>query len=610
MRTSLRTLVRVMVIGGAGFAALPAVAQLKVGTNPTTINKSAVLELESKKQGLLLPRLDDFTQINNLGVTIPDGMIVYKLSAADGVAGLYIRKGGNWVLMNSADDGWGRNGNAAQAGEFIGTTNPIPFSIRANNIEGIVVDNGYTFLKKLDQITTGLDVLIVDPTTGKVSSRTIAESAFANAINKLNGLTDTDQKLTTAAATSATPDDYKFTTSGTDTHVLTIATQDGTAGVGLLTKDDYNSFKLATQLAIGAFDGVTSNPDGLSIVATPGNAPKLVLHAADATNPGAVSTSAQTFEGAKTFIKTIAGNEDLTIAKKGTFGTGLTVTSGGFDVTGTSVVDGSLTVTGTNGNLSVAGTTTVSGATVLSSTLDVSGNATLAQDLHVIGHTVLDQGLTLTNIADGTTENTVLLRDATGNVVKRTLSSTAFTDLTFASDHAGTDLAVAEDANSKVTISIPIAAPTTTGGLVSNTNQSFAGAKKFGNEVSIQKNVSIGDTTNAANSTLQVTGSVSMSIVKVENQATYNVAATDNTLLVKSSAASRLNLPAANTCTGRVYTIKKIPNGTDDSIISNEVVIAANGTDTIEGGSTLTIYNDWTFYTIQSDGSAWYVIKK
>ncbi|HWV64806.1 hypothetical protein, partial [Chitinophaga sp.] len=345
-------------------------------------------------------------------------------------------------------------------------------------------------------------------------------------------------------------------------------------------------------------------------------APKLILHAADATHPGAVSTGAQSFDGLKTFLQSVTGNEDLSILKKGQFGTGLTVLANGATITGNSTITGNLTLPGTASNLSVggnstlAGTLAVTGATQLASTLGVTGKATLDNDLQVKGNTQLDNNVVLTNIADGTTQDVVLLRDATsGNVVKRKLSATAFKDLTFKSDHAGLDLAVAQVAD-EVTVSIPVASPATTGGLVSNAAQSFAGAKKFGDEVSIRKNVHIGDTSNTGNSTLQVSGSVSMSITTV-TAATYTVAATDNTILVSTGTACSVVLPDATTCTGRIYTVKKIPaaSAPDDTQINNDVQITSAG-GTLEGGAKLTIYNDWTFYTIQSNGTNWYVIKK
>jgi hypothetical protein len=621
MRKSLRIVVRVMLVGGVGMIASQANAQLKVGKNPTTIEKSAILDLDADKQGLLLPRLTDTVGIT--GLTPPDGMVIYLKKA--GEEGFYVRNHGYWQRMANAGDvanTWGLRGNPGTAGDFIGTTTNVPFSLKANNVESFVIDNGYAFLKKLDLVTSGVEVLLIDPVSGKINKRTISETAFTTAINKINGLTAADQKLTTAAPV-ATPNDYVFSTTGTDTHVLTIATQKGLTGAGevtagLLSLADYKRFDKATlAMIIGAFDATPVN-DGLTIDNTnPAVAPKLILHAADATHPGAVSTGAQSFDGLKTFLQSVTGNEDLTILKKGQFGTGLTVLANGATITGNSTITGNLTLPGATSNLAVGGNSTltgtlaVTGATTLASTLGVTGKATLDNDLQVKGNTQLDNNVVLTNIADGTTQDVVLLRDGTsGNVVKRKLSATAFKDLTFKSSHAGLDLAVAQVAD-EVTVSIPVASPATTGGLVSNAAQSFAGAKKFGDEVSIKKNVHIGDTNNIGNSTLQVTGSVSMSITTITAGGTYTVSATDNTILVSANAVSSVVLPDATTCTGRIYTVKKIPaaSAPDDTKIDNDVQITSAG-GTLEGGAKLTIYNDWTFYTVQSNGTNWYVIKK
>lgn len=79
--------------------------QLKLGSNPTQIEKSAVLELASPNQGLLLTRVPDFTKMAS--TTIPDGMIVYYTdnphnSSYNG-AGLYIRKDGVWKKLVAED---------------------------------------------------------------------------------------------------------------------------------------------------------------------------------------------------------------------------------------------------------------------------------------------------------------------------------------------------------------------------------------------------------------------------------------------------------------------------------------------------------------------------
>src|SRR6476469_2704602 len=64
--------------------------QLKIGDNPTSIQKSSILELESSRQGLLLPRLADTAAINLL--TPPDGMIIFLNSDKS----LRLRSNGQW----------------------------------------------------------------------------------------------------------------------------------------------------------------------------------------------------------------------------------------------------------------------------------------------------------------------------------------------------------------------------------------------------------------------------------------------------------------------------------------------------------------------------------
>lgn len=64
--------------------------QLKLGDNPSSQQKSALLELESKSQGLLLPRITDTT--SGPITTAPDGMIIYLTLNNS----LCIRSNGHW----------------------------------------------------------------------------------------------------------------------------------------------------------------------------------------------------------------------------------------------------------------------------------------------------------------------------------------------------------------------------------------------------------------------------------------------------------------------------------------------------------------------------------
>src|SRR5438874_12710482 len=83
-------------------------AQLKIGDNPTSIQKSSILELESSRQGLLLPRLTDTAAINAL--TPPDGMIIYLTSDNS----LRLRSNGSWKKiadLAAATSNWSLTGN-------------------------------------------------------------------------------------------------------------------------------------------------------------------------------------------------------------------------------------------------------------------------------------------------------------------------------------------------------------------------------------------------------------------------------------------------------------------------------------------------------------------
>jgi hypothetical protein len=77
---------------------------------------------------------------------------------------------------------------------------------------------------------------------------------------------------------------------------------------------------------------------------------------------------------------------------------------------------------------------------------------------------------------------------------------------------------------------------------------------------------------------------------------------THYTVLVDStSGAVTVNLPAANANTGRIYNINKI-------VAANTVTIDANGAETINGSTTISLVNQWESVTIQSNGTSWYIL--
>lgn len=547
MNKSLRIGAKLLLAGCLALFSVTVQAQLKVGSNPTNIQKSAVLELESDRQGLLLPRLTDTVAINAITPAPPDGMIIYLALAPN--VGLYVRKGGHWEMMansSSALGNWGLTGNAGTnpTNNYVGTSDAQELSVRANNTEAIRVTTAGNV--QLKQVTVGavgdLEVLVLG-VGGSVMRRTISASAFTGAISSLNGLTGNVQTMVAGSAGN----DFTITSTGT-AHTFDIPTQDGTKTRGLLTSADWTKLNNAQKaIVIGTFS-TTPVAGGLTIDNT-GPLASLVLHAADATNPGAVSVAAQTFAGAKTF-------QDNLVA---------------------------------GANLNVTGTTGLGGATTLGGALTITNALTDA----------------------ATAENDVLIRTASGLVLKKTLNDAAFNgaiqklnsltgpSISLKTGTAGTDVALDSTSVANViTLNVPDASLTARGVINGKPDQAFAGSKQF------RDSVVVGAATRP-NSTFQVEGSVSMSITTVTTN--YTVTATDNTVLVNPAAAVTVTLPNPTGMKGRIYTIKKITTGTDN--IDNTVTITPTGAQ-IEGGTNYTIYNAWTYVTLQTDGTNWYIIKK
>lgn len=116
------------------------------------------------------------------------------------------------------------------------------------------------------------------------------------------------------------------------------------------------------------------------------------------------------------------------------------------------------------------------------------------------------------------------------------------------------------------------------------------------------------DTTNALglrtalpNSTLQVTGSMALSIVSTT--ITLTLDATHYAVLADATAgAITVNLPTAVGITGRVYVVKKI----DAS--ANTVTIDPAGAELIDGAATRVLSTRWESVAFQSNGTSWFII--
>lgn len=92
-----------------------------------------------------------------------------------------------------------------------------------------------------------------------------------------------------------------------------------------------------------------------------------------------------------------------------------------------------------------------------------------------------------------------------------------------------------------------------------------------------------------SNSTFQVKGSISAAIVTTALAITLDE--TQHTVILTANA--NITLPAANTCLGRIYIIKKIANG--NATISNYINTSGANANTISRG----------VFQLQSDGTSW-----
>jgi hypothetical protein len=157
-------------------------AQIKVGDNPTVLNPSAMMEIESVNKGFLLPRLQlaSATQATPLSQHVA-GMIVYNTAAATGLTpGFYYNDGTKWVGISqstatgllSADNGLTNVAGVAKLGGSL--TQPTVLTTTAINtfaINGLSVGD-----------TSQGDFVIIDKVTGVL--KTIPYSVIEEAINK------------------------------------------------------------------------------------------------------------------------------------------------------------------------------------------------------------------------------------------------------------------------------------------------------------------------------------------------------------------------------------------------------------------------------------------
>lgn len=251
-------------------------AQLKIGENPTTINKSAVLELQSQRQGFLLPRLSDTALIN--GYNPPDGMLIYLQSGTGTSRGLYLRKSGQWqrITTDSTNNrSWSLNGNIVSPGDSLGSKNAADVIFIANSVERMRLRSGGAVAFS-DSVYIG-------------NRLTVRDSISSSIIRALDTVYSRSARISDSLYLNPNLIQSSFN------DVLVINPITGAVSKRTL---DTAAFK---GLVVGNFSQA-GNAQGLERKAGATNAPDtLILHAATFTTPGGLSATAQNIGGSKTF---------------------------------------------------------------------------------------------------------------------------------------------------------------------------------------------------------------------------------------------------------------------------------------------------------------------
>lgn len=524
-------------------------AQLKIGDNPATINKASILELESLRQGLLLPRIPD-TLAAPL-TTAPDGMLIFFV----GDRSLRVRRNGVWAKLAElgvvTQNNWSTTGNTGTnpTNNYIGTTDAQGLSIRTAGTEAIRVNTDQSItLKQVPVSGTLVSVLVIDPATGNVSKRSLSTAAFDDAIRSLNGLSRrgiTIRTDTANAALGVTPNDVDSTITVNIPKVNAT-----TQRTGLLTYDDWLSFSSKQRaITIGAF-GTVASPTGLVLDPTTGI---LTLTPADAANPGAISILPQQLKGPKTFLDSLYANAGLSAT--------------GARISGNTIIGGGLTLT-----------TAPTDAATTENTVLIRNTTTGNIEKKALSPSAFEGAITSVNGQKGPAIH--LTTGTAGNNIA--LDSTSVVNT--------------------ITLNVPDAAVAARG-VITTGAQTLAGFKTLRDTLAVGASAVIGTTGTNPNSTLQVSGSVAMNIRSLTSSGALTE--TDYTVLVNTSGgAVTVQLPAVSGKNGRIYNIKKIGGGIDNAL----TITPTSGQ--IEGSTSYIIYNDWTFVTLQTDGANWYVIRK
>jgi hypothetical protein len=252
-------------------------AQMKLGSNPTTTNADALLEMETTNKGLLLPRvaLTSTTAFAPLTAHVA-GMAVYNTATVgDVTAGYYFNNGTKWVKIADA------NASASNLYTADGTlTSARTVTMGANNLSFMGTGNvGIGTTTPAAKLHVAGTVKIVDGTQGAgkvltsdatgVATWQSASAATGSLAGAYNPIGTTNLLMAAGAAEADVP-------GVTQTFTLTKAATVNVIATGIVTNfntgatDIQGSFKIDVDgTNMTATFASSGNRPGLSVMPTP-----------------------------------------------------------------------------------------------------------------------------------------------------------------------------------------------------------------------------------------------------------------------------------------------------------------------------------------------------
>jgi len=411
--------------------------QLKLGLNPYTVQKSALLELNSTNQGLLLARITDTSLINAL--TPPDGMVIYFTPTKQ----LMVRAGGAWQAFTVSGGAiTSLNGLTTPVQTFATGTSGTDFNISsAGAVHTFSIPDASATARGL--VTTGAQTFAGSKT---FSSAPLFSSLTAGSVPYIGTsglLSENNANLFWDASNIRLG-------VGTNTPSQKLDVK-GTIVASATTYPNY-AYNSANRMAFGE-SNVPANETGSVVQFGSGSNTRNMLFAFTKTN---VNTSYFGNDGTQMML----GSE---AAVPITFRTGLVYTSANVMSSGTERMR--LTSTG---NLGI-------------------GTSSPSTTLHVVG----TNPLTLTGVQAGTSTSADSLLTITSGLVRKipmstfttsggditSLNGLTATSQTFATGNAGADFNISS-AGSVHTFNIPDASATARGAVTTGA-QTIAGSKTF-----------------------------------------------------------------------------------------------------------------------------------